>query len=106
MLSHIDRKLMREIESKPGMPVWREDEDGQILGYSNATCCSRLWSSSAVSPDTGRPSRWSVVFLPAAAEAFIEQPQSFPRLGGHDVFGATDNNRKPVFHFSRRPQEA
>jgi len=26
--SLIGRKLMREIKSKPGMPVWRQDEDG------------------------------------------------------------------------------
>jgi hypothetical protein len=27
--SLIGRKLMREIRSKPGMPIWREDEDGR-----------------------------------------------------------------------------
>jgi hypothetical protein len=29
--SLIGRKLMREIRSKPGMPVWREDEDGRSM---------------------------------------------------------------------------
>jgi hypothetical protein len=29
--SFIGRKLMREIRSKPGMPVWREDEDGRSM---------------------------------------------------------------------------
>jgi hypothetical protein len=29
--SLIDRKLMREIRSKPGMPVWRADEDGRSI---------------------------------------------------------------------------
>ncbi len=29
--SLIGRKLMREIRSKPGMPVWREDEDGRSI---------------------------------------------------------------------------
>ena len=28
-LSLIDRKLMREIRAKPGMPVWRDDDDGR-----------------------------------------------------------------------------
>src|SRR5437764_1387049 len=27
--SLVSRKLMREVRSKPGMPVWREDEDGR-----------------------------------------------------------------------------
>jgi hypothetical protein len=25
------RKLMRELRSKPGMPVWREDDDGRSI---------------------------------------------------------------------------
>ena len=25
----VDRKLMREIRAKPGIPVWREDDDGR-----------------------------------------------------------------------------
>jgi hypothetical protein len=29
--SLIGRKLMREIRSKPGMPVWRADEDGPSM---------------------------------------------------------------------------
>jgi hypothetical protein len=29
--SLIGRKLMREIRSKPGMPVWRADEDGRSM---------------------------------------------------------------------------
>ena len=29
--SLIGRKLMREIKSKPGMPVWREDENGRPM---------------------------------------------------------------------------
>jgi hypothetical protein len=29
--SLIGRKLMREIRSKPGMPVWRQDEDGRSI---------------------------------------------------------------------------
>ena len=27
--SLVARKLMRELKAKPGMPVWREDEDGR-----------------------------------------------------------------------------
>ena len=41
MLSHIDRKLMREIRSKPGMPVWREDEDGQSMSSCHHACRPR-----------------------------------------------------------------
>jgi hypothetical protein len=29
--SLIGRKLMREIRSKPGLPVWREDTDGRSI---------------------------------------------------------------------------
>jgi hypothetical protein len=29
--SLMGRKLMREIRSKPGMPVWREDADGRSM---------------------------------------------------------------------------
>jgi len=29
--SLVTRKLMREIRSKPGMPIWREDEDGRRI---------------------------------------------------------------------------
>ncbi len=31
--SLIGRKLMRVIKSKPGMPVWREDEDGRSRSF-------------------------------------------------------------------------
>src|SRR5271155_77503 len=29
--SLVARKLMRELRSKPGMPVWREDDDGRSI---------------------------------------------------------------------------
>jgi hypothetical protein len=30
--SLVTRKLMREVRSKPGMPVWRKDEEGRPIG--------------------------------------------------------------------------
>ena len=29
--SLVKRKLMREVRSKPGLPVWREDQDGRPI---------------------------------------------------------------------------
>ena len=29
--SLVARKLMREVKAKPGMPVWREDDDGRPI---------------------------------------------------------------------------
>ena len=32
--SLVARKLMREVKSKPGMPVWREDKDGRLISLT------------------------------------------------------------------------
>jgi hypothetical protein len=32
--SLLARKLMRELRSKPGMPVWRQDDDGRSVGLA------------------------------------------------------------------------
>jgi hypothetical protein len=34
--SLIARKLMREVKTKPGMPVWRHDEDGRPISLMRA----------------------------------------------------------------------
>ena len=54
--SLIGRKLMREIRSKPGMPVWRADEDGRSM---------------------------SVVIMRAGRDAILASNVAFPRNGGH-----------------------
>ena len=46
------RKLMREIRSKPGMPVWREDEQGRRIGG-----CSRAGSTKGLFAPIGFESR-------------------------------------------------
>ena len=43
--SLVSRKLMREIRSKPDMPVWREDEEGRGTSLVSPPCLKL--------PDTG-----------------------------------------------------
>ena len=45
--SLVSRKLMREVRSKPDMPVWREDEEGR--GTSSDSSSSRLAVTSVAS---------------------------------------------------------
>jgi Protein of unknown function (DUF3489) len=58
----VDRKLMREIRTKPGMPVWRADEDGRsmslvitragrdAIGIDKAVETDRSVSSKSIDP--------------------------------------------------------
>ena len=62
--SLVARKLMRELKAKPGMPVWRENEDGRGISLmitragamrsppgTSGTC----WNCTGTRPTNGMP---------------------------------------------------
>lgn len=80
--SLVARKLMRELKAKPGMPVWREDEDGRgiSLMITRAGRDAIGVEDETVAPDA-KQKKAPVVVKTSAAKEPIASTASRPRDG-------------------------
>ena len=86
--SLVARKLMRELKSKPGMPVWREDEDGRGIslmitrgGRDAIGVEGDAGASKEAAAPTAKQKKAPVATKASAAKESVAPPASRPRDG-------------------------
>ncbi len=86
--SLVARKLMRELKSKPGMPVWREDEDGRGIslmitraGRDAIDIEDHAAASKEATAPTAKQKKTPVAGKASAAKESIAPTASRPRDG-------------------------